>query len=244
VKPVHEREELKEYYQDDERARGYVAERFVAPRGRVIHRTQVDTINELIRANGLTRALELAPGPARVTREIRGLVSAVAVDASPQMLEIAAKVTDPAVWKLIQGDIFELDLGESFPLVYSLRFIRHLEAEQRSRVFDVVQRHLAEGGYFVFDAPNVVVELPIRRAKPHLFPVYDKLWDRHELVTELAAAGFRVERLIGCMKWHGVQRVVSKISERVLNRLGTYVVNTLDRLPGQEPMEWLVICRR
>lgn len=244
MKPVREREELKQYYQDDARARAYVSKRFQAPRGRVIHQTQVATLNEIIRVNGLTRALELAPGPARVTREIVGLRSGVAVDASPQMLEQAARFVDPGVWRLAHGDVFDLELAERFPLVYSLRFIRHLETEQRRQIFEVVLRHLEDGGRFLFDAPNVVVELPIRRAKPHLFPVYDKLWDRDELIAELSDAGLRVERLIGCMKWHGVQRVVSKLGERVLNGFGTRVVATLDRLPGREPLEWLVVCRR
>jgi SAM-dependent methyltransferase len=243
VEPVHEREELKEYYQDDALARGYVAKRFTTARGRVIHRTQVAVINDIIQTHGLTRALELAPGPARATREIAGLRSGVAVDASPQMLEIARRAVDPRIWRLVEEDIFELSLGERFPLVYTLRFLRHLETEPRHQVYEVVRRHLEEGGFFVFDAPNVVVELPIRRAKPHLFPVYDMLWSREGLVEELATAGFRVERLVGCMKWHGVQRVVSKLSERVFNGVGTQVVGALDRLPGRQPLEWTVVCR-
>jgi len=244
MQPVHEREELKRYYQDEKLASAYVDERFLTPRGAVIHRTQVDVINDLVAGLADPRALEIAPGPARVTREIRGLVGGVAADASPQMLAIAARAVDTKTWNLVEADAYELDLGQKFPLVYSFRFIRHLEQEPRRRIYDVVANHLEPGGWFVFDAPNEVVEAPIRKAKPEAFPVYDKLWKRDELIGELEGAGFEVVRLVGVMRWHGVQRVVSKAFEHTLRSVGTSLVGALEKVPGREPLEWTVVCRR
>ena len=243
MEPVHERQELKEYYQDSDRAEAYVADRFLAPRGRVIHETQVALVNDLIASARFESALELAPGPGRLTRDIRGLKRGVAVDASPQMLAEASKVVDDRIWELREGDIFELELGERFPLIYSFRFIRHLKDAQRATVFARVQEHLEPGGIFLFDAPNVVVEGPIRQRKPECFPVYDMLWDEQKLIAELSEAGFTVDRLVGNMKWHGVQRVVSRLTPRALNRLGATVVAAMDRLPGTNPLEWVVVCR-
>ena len=135
-------------------------------------------------------------------------------------------------------------LGESFPLIYSFRLIRHLQHEQRQRVFARVMEHLLPGGRFVFDAPNVVVEGPIRRAHPEKFPVYDMLWQRDELVAELESAGFEVEQLDGLMRWHGVQRLVSRLGAGGLAPLATAIVRGLDTLPGSQPLEWTVLCRR
>ena len=158
--------------------------------------------------------------------------------------EGARRVVDTKVWTLVEADAYELDLAERFPLVYSFRFIRHLERDARARIYEVVQRHLEQGGRFVFDAPNEVVEAPIRRAKPEKFPVYDKLWTREELIDELQAEGFTVERLVDVMRWHGMQRVFSKVFERSLQTVGTSIVGALERLPGHEPLEWTVVCRR
>ncbi len=244
MQPVHEREKLKTYYQDEKLAQEYVAKRFRDPRGAVIHREQVDVVNGIIAEHRIANALELAPGPARATREVHGLTRGVAVDASQQMLDIARAVVDPAVWDLRQGDIYDLDLGETFPLLFTFRFIRHLKRDQRARVYEVVRRHLDTGGWFVFDAPNVTVELPLRTAHPEKFPVFDELWQQDELRKELAAEGFTVERLCGSMKWHGIQRVVSKVFSYGLTGVGTAIVGALDRLPGDEPLEWTVVCRR
>ena len=244
MQPIHEREALKRYYQDSERAGAYVDTRFRSPRGLVLHRAQVRIVNELIRAHGFDSALELATGPARLTRDIRGLRRGVGIDASPQMLELAKATLDAAIWELRQADIFELALNEQFPLVYSFRFIRHLEDAPRARVFERVRAHLLPEGRFVFDAPNVVVEAPLRRAKPEAFPVYDKLWSRTELAQELADAGFEISKLHPTLRWHGIQRLVSRAGESVFSSPCTWLVAQLERWPGREPLEWTVECRR
>ena len=241
--PIHERDDLKKYYQDEDRVDSYVDTRFQNARGRVIHRNQVATINQVIQSRGIQQALELAPGPGRATRDIQGLKEGIALDASPQMLAEASQWVDGNIWDLQEGDIFDLDLGRKFPLIFSLRFIRHLKEEQRKIVFSRVRDHLKENGLFLFDAPNIVVELPIRKAKPHLFPVYDKLWSEKELISELEDAGFAVESLVGIMKHHGVQRIISKLTEKMFLSAGTALVSALDTIPSRNPLEWMVVCR-
>ena len=244
MQPIHEREALKHYYQDSERAGAYVDTRFRSPRGRVLHRAQVGILNQLIRARQIDTALELATGPARLTRDILGLKRGVGVDASPQMLALARAALDPTVWELRQADIYELSLAERFPLVFSFRFQRHLEDAPRAIVLSRVREHLQPDGRFVFDAPNVVVEASIRRSKPHAFPIYDKLWSPDELTRELDAAGFELERLHPTLRWHGIQRWISRAGESFLLGPCTWAVAQLERLPGDQPLEWTVECRR
>ena len=51
-------------------------------------------------------------------------------------------------WWYLQGDAFALALRPGFDLVYSLRFIRHFEIEDRLRLYDAITRVLSpEGGW-------------------------------------------------------------------------------------------------
>ncbi len=238
------REDLLKHYREPEVARDYVAERFLLPKNLHVHRKQVAVTNAVLRRQEAGSVLELACGPARITRDIVPPPRALAVDGSEQMLTIAEKELTGSSWRFQQADIFELDLQEKFDAVFTFRFIRHFTTELRRNIYEVISRHLNPGGALVFDAPNVVVEEGFRAKHPDLYPVYDMLWTEQELVEELTAAGFRDISLHPVLKRHGLQRVVSFATKRGAVGLGAGIIALLDRLPGGEPLEWVVACTR
>lgn len=241
MRPAFERQALKRYYQDEAVVASTLAHETLDPQTRAIQSAHVGVVNSVIADHGLERGLELACGSGAVTRQIQGLKAAVAVDSSPQMLALARQGVDRGTWTLLQADVLDLDLGETFPLVFSFRFLRHLDLEPRRRALAVVRHHLDDAGWFVFDVPNATVHSEGHGAD---LPLYEKVWSREELARELAAAGFRVERWVDTMRWHGLQRAVSRLCCRGPRSLGTSVVSALDRLPGKQPLEWTVVCRR
>ena len=79
--------DLRRAYQDGQVAREYVGRRFESPLESLLHRRQVDVVASVIANRGVRRAVEIAPGPARVSVDVlSGLESAVLIDASARML--------------------------------------------------------------------------------------------------------------------------------------------------------------
>src|SRR3954468_16872392 len=106
-------------YQDDKVAREYVATRFVSPLGAMLHDRQVRTVQRLIREHGVHKAIEIAPGPARLTVDVAHLLDHVTlVDSSEQMLREAESRLKArglgARVHLSQGDAFNLAIADSF----------------------------------------------------------------------------------------------------------------------------------
>ncbi len=236
--------DLKKHYQDQTVASGYVDKRFKLPKNLFLHRQQVKITNAELNRIGAQSVLELACGPGRVTKFIASPRRALAVDASEQMLTIAARDVTTGSWQFQLADIFELELGEVFDAVYTFRFIRHFDSAKRAEIYTVIRQHLKAGGSLIFDAPNVVIEGPFRAKHPQLYPIFDELWSRDDLVAELAEAGFGDIQLHPVLKRHSLQRLVSFAAKHGAHDLGAAIIGLIDQLPGGEPLEWVVQCTR
>lgn len=102
--------------------------------------------------------LELGAGTGRVTEALaRAGHEVVAVDASSAMLARAAarleRAGPRAPVRLVEGDMRDLDLGSTFPLVLApFNTLMHAyTVPDQDRALATVVRHLAEGGTFAFD---------------------------------------------------------------------------------------------
>jgi ubiquinone/menaquinone biosynthesis C-methylase UbiE len=239
--------EIRDAYRSTTVARNYLQERFREPLGALLHARQVRAVAEAIERARPERILELAPGPARVTRDVAARVNRrwTIMDASAQMLEQARARLDGGVgWNLVQGDAFALPLDQSFDLVYTFRLIRHFELSERRRLYAQITRVLRKGGILVFDAVNERVSAPIRATAPDEFAHFDALVTSAQLQAELTEAGLEVVGLQGVQHrfplLHKLQTFVSPRS-RVVARAAMEVI---DALPGGEPLEWIVTCRR
>jgi hypothetical protein len=96
----------------------------------------------------------------------------------------------------------------------------------------------------VFDAVNIAVSAPLRRESPDAYPVFDALLTEAQLRAELGQNGFEPVLLEGVQydfrRLSRLQVFVSPRS-RVLSRL---LMELVDRARRNEPLEWIVVCRR
>lgn len=236
-------QEIRDAYRRPEVAARYVADRFLGEVPRLLHQRQVAAVQRVMDAVRPGRALEIAPGPGRLTRDLRPTGALVCVEYNQAMIEQGrAACGDAARW--VRGNAFQLPFAADFDLVYSFRFVRHFRLPDRRRLYEGIRGVLKPGGYFLLDAVNARVSGPLRRRHPDAYPIYDELYSPDQLRAELAAAGFEVLRLEPvqkCFRWQYRSQVWLGPRANWLNR---WVVRALERLPVREGLEWVVTCRR
>lgn len=248
MKPIDRPSELKTYYQDRGVVDAYMERRTAQPLNGVLHRRQVSFLNRTFAERSPQMVLEIACGPGRLTAAMQGLRFGIAVDASPAMLETAQRRVNgnPTRWGFLRTDAFVLPFrSESFDAVYTLRFVRHFQLGDRQRLYREIRRVLRPGGVFIVDALNREVSYP-HRVKRGLdrYPIYDVLYRRDELEGELRAAGFRIAALEGIIRHFAVQRALNRLRRFKLSRLAQAVIASLERLPGNNPSTWMLLCEK
>jgi SAM-dependent methyltransferase len=238
--------ELRDAYRSRDVARNYVDERFREPLGALLHARQVAALSDVIRAASPRRVLEIAPGPARVTRDVAPLLPSggVIVDASRQMLEEATRRLNNRAWDAVQGDAFALPMAGPFDLAFSFRLIRHFDANDRRRLYAEIARVLRPGGRFVFDAVNQLVSAPLRQHAPNAHQHFDALLRPEQIDQELEASGFTDVAFTGVQhRYVTLSKIQVFIAPRS-RRLASALIGAIDKFGGGEPLEWVVTCRR
>lgn len=116
-------------------------------------------------------------------------------------------------WNLINWDAFKLPLrDEAFDFVYTFRLIRHFELKERKKIYSEINRVLKNNsGLLIFDAQNYNISYP-HRLKEGLedYPVYDVLYQRENLISELKDEGWDIE-LQGVMCRFNLQEFIQKV---------------------------------
>lgn len=235
---------LAEFYDDPRVVETYL-ERKAQPLGAVVHARQVGYLNRVIGELAPARVLELAPGPARLSAELRQVPVAVGMDFSPRMLLEARRRTRERGlrWQLVRGDGFALPFAsESFDLVFSVRFVRRFEHAARNRLYTEIRRVLRPGGHLVLDAQNRLVAGPHREGRKG-YAVYDELWRRDELVAELEAAGFTVRHLEGIMRRFSWQWRLHRLRRFRLGAPARVLIRALEWTSDANPSTWMALCR-
>jgi SAM-dependent methyltransferase len=241
------RQELQKAYQDHEVAREYIARRFETPIGALLHAQQLRAVREVIETHALRRALEIAPGPARLTFDLAPLFTSVTlVDASREMLGEARRRLGQrcANVRLVQGDAFRLPVSGPFDVVYTFRLLRHFDRSDRIALYRRIAATLAPGGWLLFDAVNARAAGPIRaRAKPGELRHFDALLTPDDLVAEVGECGFVIDRLVNVQK----RMAALMWCQIYLAPRSTALARVLMRMiqrTGGDPLEWVVVCRR
>jgi SAM-dependent methyltransferase len=241
--PLATEQEIQTSYQGTETAARYVANRFASELHRLLHDRQVATIQHLIDQVRPRNLLEIAPGPGRLTRDLRPSGRLVCLEFNQGMIEHGrAACAGRAAW--VRGNGFRLPFAQAFDLAYSFRFVRHFHRTDRDRLYAEIRRVLKPGGYFILDAVNERLSRPLREACPEDYPIYDKLYQPEALRSELAAAGFVVAAMDPVQKrfsWQTRSQVLLGPRANWLNRA---VLRMLERLPSRDGLEWIVTCRR
>jgi SAM-dependent methyltransferase len=241
-------EEIQGAYSDTGTAEEYVDKRFTSAWGSVVHAAQVKVVNDVIRTHGVKRALELAPGPARVTRDVVGLERGYLCEFNDSMLRVARRrLAGAAVgWQIVRGDAFHLPFRPlaGLDLVYSFRFIRHFEADHRAALYREVRSVLKDGGLFVFDVVNVKVGLPAQiRDGRDKYPIFDEFYTPDALKAELTQHGFMPLSLTDVIRHMRLQQRIQVLVDPRANALARRLISLLEYVPGQ-PLEWVAVCRK
>jgi SAM-dependent methyltransferase len=242
--PIRDKGGLQAFY-DDPAVVGTYLDRTVRPIGFVLHRRQVGFLNRVIGELAPARLLEIAPGPARLSAELRQAPVAVGMDFSPNMLTEAQRRTRARGlrWSFVRGDGFALPFATgTFDLVFSVRFVRRFEPDFRAKLYAEIRRVLRPGGHLVLDAQNRRVAGPHREGRTG-YPVYDALWLRDELIAELETAGFAVRRLEGIMRLFRWQWQFQRLHRLRLDVVARLAIRALEWAPDLNPSTWMVLCR-
>ncbi len=245
---IREHDSLAKEYSKKEVAESYLDKRFQSAIGRVLHEHQITFLNQLIQAYEVKRVLEIACGPARVTAEINGITSGVAVDFNESMLKVACRrlnaLGQMQKWELRQADAFRLDLNEKFDLVFSFRFIRHFMRQDREQLYEVVKRHLRPNGIFAFDVVNKEVSYPARlKAGIEKFKIYDKLFEKNEFIQEMQENGFEVFHLEPVQVQYNLQYLIQIYLAPRSYKIAYYLIKWIEQHLRAKPMEWIAVCR-
>jgi len=243
--PIRDKTGLQEFY-DDPRVVDTYLQRKAQPLGAVLHARQVAFLNRVIGQLRPGRLLEVAPGPARLSAELRPVPLAVGMDFSPRMLAEARRRTrtehGPG-WRFVRGDGFALPFrSATFDLAFSVRFVRRFEPGARQRLYAELRRVLRPGGHLVLDAQNRLVAGPHREGRQD-YPVYDELWRRDELVAELEGAGFAVEHLEGIMRRFAWQWRLHRLRRFRLGGPARLLIRALEWTPDRNPSTWMALAR-
>jgi ubiquinone/menaquinone biosynthesis C-methylase UbiE len=248
MKPIDQRADLQRYYQDRGVVDTYMQRRTGQPLNGVLHRSQVRFINRVLATREPRAVLEIACGPGRLTAEMHGVQLGVAVDASPAMLETAKRRQNgtSSRWSFLRTDAFVLPFrSEAFDAVYTLRFLRHFQLPDRQRLYDEIHRVLRPGGLLVLDALNRDVSLPHRMERGiEKYHIYDVLYGRAEIQTELQAAGFRIAAVQSIIKHPHLQRRLNRLRRIKLDRIASVLIGSLEHIPGSNPTGWMLLCER
>lgn len=243
--PISKKGELIEYYQDSDIANKYIKERFETPLGLYFHFTQVNIINNAILNYKCNKILDMACGPARLSKRIKNFKEAIGLDSSEAMLKIARK--DAPDWNFVLGDACNTNFkDESFDLVFTFRFIRHLKKRGREEAYREIKRLLKGDGIFIFDAVNYEKDHKIRKRKGFdRYNVYDKLFKREELISEIKEQGLKIVQLIPHINHLYISTIISKITGKIrLINLGFFLIRTIERIKSNKPLEWIIICKK
>ena len=245
-RPLDQSAELQAFYQDRDVVDSYLRRRTAQPLNGLLHRGQVAFLNRVVAERHPRRVLEIAPGPARLTAELEFSGRGLAIDASPQMLAVARGRLRgrPGTWLIARGDAFRLPVADhTVDLVYTTKFVRHFQRDDRGRLYGEIRRVLRPGGAFVMDAQNRAISQPHREQKGvEKYPIYDVLYDLPELIDELEAERFHVARVDGLVKHFGVQSRLNRLRHLKLTALARWLVQAVEVLPSAAPSTWMVCC--
>jgi len=240
-------------YQNAEVAEAYVGKRFAFSWSRLLHETQVAEINGVIDKYHPETTIELAPGPARLTTEIRGIRKGVLIEYSQEMLAQAKRRLEvrglEPLWEVRHGNAFHLeDQRLQCDFLYTFRFIRHFMAEDRTRLYRNIHSCLKLGGLLMFDVVNKSVRQKLdanKDSKPSgELDVYDMTYSVEEFSQEMTTHGFTVIFLKPVIRHFALQSWMSYMLDHRIRKWADGLVQLLEKIPSSNPLEWIALCRK
>ena len=250
---VHDEQSVRALYEDLAVAETYIQQRFGHAWGQVLHQKQATEINRVIEETKPENILEIAPGPARLATELKGVRCGLMIDNSAPMVALAKRRLQEAgrahLWEVKQGNAFELEkLRRRFNFLFTFRFIRHFREKDRTRLYATIGACLDPGGLLMFDVVNKTVRAKLDARQPHKDPgeldVYDVTYSADSFRREMGEHGFKVTRLVPVIQHFFLQSWISYRLGHRLPKLSSALVRWLEMIPSQEPLEWIALCQK
>ncbi len=194
-------EKIKQYYSDINIATNYNETRFKDYPMNLydaFERQAIDIIIESEFGTKDLKLLDIATGDGRILQENLKYGECTVIDSSKEMLNIVLKkYGNNNNLTIIKGDYFEKPINDVFNIITCFRYIRHFEYTERKRVYEKVKTNLDSKGIFIFDIPNLNVELKLRELSGwHKFNIYDVFWTEDSIKEELQLNGFSAKYII------------------------------------------------
>ena len=144
-------QEINNYYQQKEVVLKYINKRFSEPLNRIEHFRQVEIINSILAEFQPQNVLEIAPGPARITTELK-IERGTSIDSSVEMIRLAKERMKEKgkSWTFLQQDFFTFAPKNNPDFIFSIRFLLHFHSQDRTRIYHKVHSLLQPEGLFLF----------------------------------------------------------------------------------------------
>jgi SAM-dependent methyltransferase len=240
-------DEIRGAYSETRTAEEYVDRRFASAWGSVMHHAQVNVVNAVIRTHQVQRVLEIAPGPARLSRDVFGFARGYLCEFNESMVEVARRrLAGTNRWHIVRADGFHLPFPptSNLDLVYTFRFIRHFEGANRTALYRQIRSVLKDRGLFVFDAVTLAVGLAARKRDGlETHPIYDEFYEPEVLKRELGEHGFTVLSMTDVIRHVRLQHQIQVLVAPRWNGLARQLIKVLEHVPGY-PLEWVVVCQK
>jgi SAM-dependent methyltransferase len=250
---AQDEQSVRSLYEDLTVAETYIHQRFGHAWGRVMHQKQAAEINKVIEEAKPENILEIAPGPARLATELKGVRHGLMIDNSAPMLALAKRRLQEAglaqLWEVEQGNAFELEkLRRRFNFVFTFRFIRHFREVDRERLYSAIGACLERGAVLMFDVVNESMRDKLDARQLHKDPtqlaVYDVTYSTDSFQREMETNGFKIIRLTPVINHFFTQSWINHRLGQRLPKPSSALVRLLEMIPSQEPLEWIALCQK
>jgi hypothetical protein len=136
-------------YNNEAVATTYIQNRFSSAWGKILHASQVRQINDAIRDYQPHTILEIAPGPARIAVDLKGVRHGLMIEYSVEMLKFAkyhlsSSAGLDSLWEIHQHNAFDLEsLHLQCHLLYSFPVTVHVVEARNSCQVMLMSRTIA-----------------------------------------------------------------------------------------------------
>ncbi len=197
MKVLKSKKEFQDFYKDKAVVSEYDEKRFSTAKKRFVREIEQYCATAFVPEN--SKILEIGVGTGFISKALAHKGKLVGIDSSDAMLEQAKKTLAGINVKLQKGDVFELDLGQKFDRIVSVRVFLHFDEKDSTRALKVLSRHLAADGRIIIDFESKSVFKRIvgffRRQKVTR-EVENFQFSKQQIQTVVEKAGLVAERFI------------------------------------------------
>jgi ubiquinone/menaquinone biosynthesis C-methylase UbiE/glycosyltransferase involved in cell wall biosynthesis len=197
---------LRNYYKRDDVVGDYFDKRFGQLKHLKSHKNQVEAVHahigQFVNKNGRRpNIIDLATGSGRFLEALLPHGPVTLVDSSLAMLysvkDLLTSQSTIYPISVVNADIFSLPFKKAFDVVVFFRILRHLQFDERQKVYTILHNLIETDGFVIVDVPSRAAELAMREHHGwQNYNVYDCIWDLEDFAKEIDMFGFKLQKAI------------------------------------------------